>query len=162
MKLLLTILVIVILSFVNAVNVFAQRTDSNRPNTKTMLRSYLNLNSFRHKVFAQNIANVNTPGYKADEVPMPKNMLGLKGINHMHNKKIRLARTSEKHISGINDQNNYYNTQKLQDPDEIKPNGNNVSLQQQVTKMSQNKTDYDTALHAYQGINSLYSIILGK
>ena len=138
------------------------RKDKKPATTNELIHSYLDLASFRHKVLSQNIANLNTPGYKADEVDIPKTINGLADRQKLKRKSISLATTSSKHMVGRNHSNNKFATQKLKDPYEIKPNGNNVSLAQQITKISQNQTGYDTAIKAYSSNNSLISTVLGK
>lgn len=138
------------------------KKDNKAPNTTDLIHSYLDIVSFRHKILSQNIANLNTPGYKADEVAIPKTLNGLVDRQKLIRKSISLVTTSNKHNKGSNQSTNKFVTQKLPDPYEIKPNGNNVSLAQQVTKISQNQIAYDTALKAYSSINSLLSTVLGK
>ena len=133
----------------------------NPSSTQDMLKSYLKLSSFKHKVLAQNLANLNTPGYKADDVEMPTTTEELNN-NSSKNSRFALKRTSEKHLSGTSGRNGGYSAQKLKDPFEIKPNGNNVSMQQQIMKTSQNQTNYDIALQAYKSTNTLINAALGK
>ena len=135
--------------------------ETKKHHTKDLFKSYLELSSFRHKTLAQNVANVNTPGYKADEVEIPDEYNGLVGRGKT-SRKITMARTSSKHISGNKDSNGTFSSHKLKDPYEIKKNGNNVSIGQQMTKISQNKNDYNTALKGYATLNSLYGTVIGK
>lgn len=129
--------------------------------TNDLYKSYLEYSAFRNEVLSQNIANINTPGYKADEVYIPDNFEELAGNNGI-SKKVTLARTSRLHISKHKNTANKLRSQKLKDPDEVKKNGNNVSMRQQMTKLSQNKNDYTTAIKGYATINSLFSSIIGK
>jgi flagellar basal-body rod protein FlgB len=138
------------------------KKDKKAATTNDLIHSYLDIVSFRHKILSQNVANLNTPGYKADEVEIPKTIDGLADRQKLRRKSISLATTSNKHMGGRNQSISKFATQKLKDPFEIKPNGNNVSLAQQVTKISQNQTAYDTALKAYSSSNSLVSTVLGK
>lgn len=135
--------------------------ESKRYRTNDLFKSYLELSAFRHKTLAQNVANVNTPGYKADEVDMPDDFSDLveKG---KASKKISLARTSSKHISGSKGSDKRFSSHKLKDPYEIKKNGNNVSMAQQMSKISQNKNDYNVAVKGYATLNSLYGTVVGK
>lgn len=129
--------------------------------TNDLYKSYLGYSAYRNEILSQNLANVNTPGYKADEVYIPSNFNELAG-NNGASKKINIARTSAMHISKHKNNGSKLRSQKLKDPDEVKKNGNNVSLRQQMTKLSQNKTDYTTAIKGYATINSLFSSIIGK
>jgi len=135
--------------------------ETKKHRTNDLFKSYLELSSFRHKTLAQNVANVNTPGYKADEVGMPEGHDGLVGRGKT-SRKITMARTSSQHISGNKDSNGKFSSQKLKDPYEIKKNGNNVSMGQQMTKIAQNKNDYNVAVKGYATLNSLYGTVIGK
>ncbi|NRB10734.1 MAG: flagellar basal body rod protein FlgB [Rickettsiaceae bacterium] len=129
--------------------------------TKDLLVAYLERSEFRHKVIAQNIANVNTPGYKANEVEMPDNYEDLN--NGAKVRTIRLRRTSAAHIANNNKVGGgKLKAVKLKDPHEVKLNGNNVSLSQQMTKLSQNQQNYNMALKAYTATNNLLSILVEK
>lgn len=130
--------------------------------TNDLLSSHLNLVSFRHKILSENIANLNTPGYKADEVAMPTTLEELEVGSNKGHKKIALKITSQRHMPGHYSSNSKFASHKLKDPLEIKKNGNNVSLAQQVNKVSQNQTAYDTGLKISASTNSLISTILEK
>ncbi len=138
----------------------AEKKES-KSTTNEMLKSYLEVSSFRNKVLSQNVANINTPGYKADEVNMPEKYEDLSSDGGK-NTRIGMKVTSYRHISGTNAPQGKLSSHKLKDPDEIKKNGNNVSMRQQMAKISQNKNDYTAAVKAYATSNSLYSSVLGK
>lgn len=129
--------------------------------TNELLKSALELSSFRHKVLSQNMANLNTPGYKADEVDAPTQYQDLTGKGSV-SRRIRLAKTATSHLDGKQKTGGKFNSHKLKDPYEIKPNGNNVSLPQQMTKISQNQQEYGAALNSYGATNALISTVLGK
>ena len=135
--------------------------DAKNTTTNELMKSYLELTSFRHKILSQNLANVNTPGYKAEEVAAPKEYSDLAGKGKT-TRSVKLARTTSNHIDGGQKSAEKFAAHKLQDPYEIKPNGNNVSLAQQMTKVSQNQQDYNAAVKGYAVMNSLVSAVLGK
>ncbi len=167
MKRLLTLLIIMIAGHAFAES--GQRMALLRPEqkaakqhqTKDLFKSYLEISAYRNKVLSQNLANINTPGYKADEVSMPESLDELSGEGKTtHNVQMKI--TSERHMAGSKSKDGKFTSQKLKDPDEIKKNGNNVSLRQQMTKLSQNKTDYAAAVKGYATTNSLFSSVLSK
>ena len=43
--------------------------------TNDLYKSYLEYSAYRNELLSQNLANVNTPGYKADEVYIPNNFI---------------------------------------------------------------------------------------
>lgn len=132
---------------------------SNKPTTQQLLNSYLELTALRHKILSENVANLNTPNYKANEVEMPKDCNALTEGNRYRN--VTLKITSNKHIQNLRNQSKFV-IDKLKDPYEIKPNGNNVSLPQQMTKLSQNQISYDATLKAHSALNGLIPAVLGK
>ena len=89
--------------------------EAKKHRTNDLFKSYLELSSFRHKTLAQNVANVNTPGYKANEVEMPEDFDDLIGKGRTA-RKISMARTSSKHIGGSKDSSGKFVAQKLKDP----------------------------------------------
>lgn len=135
--------------------------EAKKHRTNDLFKSYLELSSFRHKTLAQNVANVNTPGYKANEVEMPEDFDDLIGKGRT-SRKISMARTSSRHIGGSKDSSGKFVAQKLKDPYEVKKNGNNVSMAQQISKVSSNKKDYEVAVKGYATLNSLYGTVVGK
>lgn len=138
-----------------------QQREARQHQTKDLFKSYLEISAYRNKVLSQNLANINTPGYKADEVSMPESLDQLSGEGKTtHN--VRMKVTSERHMAGSKSKDGKFTSQKLKDPDEIKKNGNNVSLRQQMTKLSQNKNDYAAAVKGYATTNSLFSSVLSK
>lgn len=139
----------------------SDRDAAHKATTNELLKSYLELTAFRHKVLSENLANANTPGYKAQDVANPKEYSDLSGKGRAI-KTIGLIKTADNHIDGKQKSGGKFIAQKLQDPYEIKPNGNNVSLAQQMTKISQNQQDYNSAVKGYAVMNNLISAALGK
>ncbi len=131
--------------------------------TNDLLKKSLKIIAFRHKILSQNIANINTPGYKANEVIVPREYRDLMKNTNNKIRRINLKRTSDKHMTIRNSSSNQeLSTYKIQDPYEINPNGNNVSLEQQMVKISQNQHDYNFALKNFTTINSLITLVLGN
>lgn len=143
--------------------VSAEKEKRNSP-TNQLLKSYLEFSSFRHKILSQNIANINTPGYAAEDVALPKKYedLATRSGAIMHD--IAVTKTNNKHIGSVRKGNKRgkFFAHKIKDPYEVKPNGNNVSLPQQMTKLSQNQHDYNMAVKNYSTTNSLISAVLGR
>ncbi len=141
--------------------VLAGQEQPKKSSINELLHSYLELTSARHQVLSENVANLNTPGYKANEVEMPANINKLAGKQAGIHRSVFLRLTSSKHMIGRKVANSKFRVKQAEDSFEVKPNQNNVSLFQQMSKISQNQSEYNKALTAYQGINSLVPTILG-
>ena len=112
----------------------------------TAKMSYLNQ---RQKVLAQNIANVNTPDYKPnDMVPVDFGAV-LKSITGDKGPTLTTATTDPRHLGGVNE---------IGDPKsriqkktyETKPDGNAVIMEEQMVKSAQNTMDYNLMTTLYE------------
>ncbi len=95
----------------------------------------LSFRAERQKVISGNIANINTPNYKAKDVVFAQE---LEKTNQLE-----LARTNKNHfaINGAGETQKYSIIQKKS---EIEQNdGNNVSMDEEVSEMSKNNTAFE-------------------
>ena len=95
----------------------------------------LSFRAERQKVISGNIANINTPNYKAKDVVFAQE---LEKTNQLE-----LARTNKNHftLNGVGETQKYSIIQKKS---EIEQNdGNNVSMDEEVSEMSKNNTAFE-------------------
>ncbi len=111
--------------------------------------------SARHRVLSQNIANANTPFYKVKDLKVEKNF----PYGHTKFQRFRLVTTSPKHFSGTGYlKNKIIKVKSL----ETKPNGNNVSIEEELPKISQNVNDYNSTLKIYSALNNLITTTINN
>lgn len=106
----------------------------------------------RQEVLAQNIANVNTPHWQAKDVrPFAAALDNATGVT--------LARTDAGHLAGTEDTG----TQSLLTPavGVHAPDGNAVSLDEQLTKVADTATQQQIATTLYAKYLSMFSLALG-
>ncbi len=118
--------------------------------------------SERQRVVAQNIANSETPGFKAREVEAPDfgNLVGdAAGPRRVARPRVQI--TSGMAVLGAN--------QPLagritldKDITETKPDGNNVTLEEQLLKMGQIQADFTALTNLYRKQMSLMKAAVGK
>lgn len=97
----------------------------------------------RHKVLAENIANADTPGYKAQDVqPFAEYYSRVRLEGSMAEAEIPVTRMETESI--------------------VSPNGNNVSLDEQMLKTAETKGQHDMALAVYRKTLDLFRLALGK
>jgi flagellar basal-body rod protein FlgB len=153
---------LVLLSSVYISDVHANVAKENLLDTNLMLKAYLGRSSFKHQVLSENIANLNTPKYKAEDVEMPTKYEDLVSVNK-NSKQIGMRKTNNLHMAGSRKSNDgKFSRIKLKKSIENKPNGNNVSLSQQMLKISDNQQSYNEVLKAYAVTNNLTNVVLGK
>lgn len=106
--------------------------------TERVLERALAAAALRHKVIANNIANVNTPGFKKSEVSFEDKLQQALAGTHLP-----LAVTNSRHLSGASDASlpmpevyTVVNTTMRQD-------GNNVDIDQEMALMAENNIYYN-------------------
>jgi flagellar basal-body rod protein FlgB len=108
--------------------------------TFNIVKTSLKLRAYRHTLLASNIANVDTPGYRRKDIPFEKVMQA-----YLSNKDIPLKATNPKHIrdgrGSIKKLAEAYETNTLGTP-------NNVSLEQEITELTENQVLYEATLQA--------------
>jgi len=100
----------------------------------SILHRLLNATNMRHKVISSNLANVDTPGYKAKDVKFG-NILG---------KSMKLMTTDPKHVGG--GENNDVNAKPVVESDLSWGDRNNVELNVEVAKMTENSLFHNAAI----------------
>jgi len=106
----------------------------------------------RQEVLAQNIANLNTPNWKAKDLkPFAQALAGIAAP--------AMARTDPGHLAGTQDTG----TQSLlvTQASAREPDGNAVSLDEQLTKVADTATSQAIATTLYKKYMSMFSLALG-
>lgn len=112
-----------------------------------MLRSRLGYLSDRQKVIAQNVANADTPRYA------PQDLKPFSFQAHMQASAapVALAVTQPGHIPPSHPSRAAAQAKVVTDKDsEVTLDGNAVSLEDEMMKMGQTRSDYDAAITFYQ------------
>ena len=110
------------------------------------LEDLLSWASKRQQALGANLANMDTPGYRAKDYSFEQELAS-----------IDLASTSSKHIAPQDDQA----SARLYEVDsKAKPNGNNVDLEREMSEITKNGLQYITLLqYLNQKIRTLRSAI---
>lgn len=120
------------------------------------LKSKMHWHQTRQSVLAENVANADTPGYAAREVKdySFKDHLGLQTAG------LETARTTSGHLAGRMSAN----STKVEEEDmfEITPSGNNVVLEEQMMKVTENQMDFQAASTLYSRGLGLIRTALAK
>lgn len=115
----------------------------------------------RQRVIAQNVANADTPGYKAMEVQAPSfaGLVDGSGDGRVAAPTVQLSERmvelgAKPLVAGgiIPDR----------DTSEVKPDGNNVTLEDQLLKMGQIQSDFATLTSLYRKQMGLMKSALGR
>ena len=128
----------------------------------SMLRMRLEWSQSRQKVLAENVANSDTPHYRArDLVPLKFETPGEGNVTPTAVATVALARTEEGHLSGFGGQASAFRSQAKGDY-ETRPTGNSVTLEDEMMKVAANNMDYQAATAVYTRSLKLIKTALGK
>lgn len=107
----------------------------------------------RQKVLSENIANIDTPDYRAKELKKPDfNHLVAQASSHL-----AMASTSGKHLGGtLNLDSGHYTTIKDKSADARKPLGNNIDLEEQMGKVSDAGAEHQLTTTLLKKFHQLY------
>ncbi len=112
----------------------------------------------RHQVLSQNIANADTPKYRAQDLKLFdfKSVLQKSGSPRM-----RIAVTNSMHMTGLGGQGNSAFKQITdRKPYETAPDGNSVVLEEQMVKMNENTINHSTMTRLYQKHMQMFRSVL--
>ncbi len=112
--------------------------------------------SARQTVLAENVANANTPGYRARDVEEPD----FAAIAAGEGAGAAMSVTSPLHISSSGTPTGDFRIKDMPDA-ESTPNGNSVVLEDQMMKVSSTQMDYATVTQLYRKALSMIRIAAG-
>jgi len=113
----------------------------------------------RGRVIANNIANVNTPGYRRVEVAFEEALRSA-----LDRTKLKGARTDEKHLAMGRKDISGVNAEAYHPYDPTLPSGvNNVDIDMEMAKLAETQLAYNYAVRLGQGVfKKLNAAIQGK
>lgn len=129
--------------------------------TMNILERSLDASSLRHKVIANNIANVDTPGFKRSEVLFEEQLK--KALEGTGNQNISGYITNRKHIPIGDIKGAQVSTEvKVQDDTSLRNDGNNVDIDAEMARLAENTLWYQALTQQINGkFSSLRTVING-
>jgi len=122
-----------------------------------MLRSKLNWHQVRQRVLSENVANADTPDFKAREIERFDFERALKATASSG---VTVKLTDAKHIASQAGPDRATPGARAAGSWEVTPSGNAVSLEDQMMKTTQNQMDYQVASTLYTRALGLIRIAL--
>ena len=128
------------------------------------LKTRMQWHQARQRVLAENVANADTPHYRAKDLAEPALPAAVAAAaastgGRMRTPAVGLAVTSQGHMTGGGDAR--FRVAGKGDF-EIRPSGNAVDLEEQMTKSAENQLDYQTVASLYQQSLGLLRTALGR
>lgn len=132
--------------------------DFNDIKIMSMAKSHMRYQTQRQKVLSQNIANIDTPNYKAEDLKP----LDFGKLAEAEAKRLELRATSPKHLGGFNPFGGPYREEELRDTYETSPTENNVVLDEQMANVNATQGQFQFSSSLYRKMNSLFRSALGN
>ncbi|PIP00796.1 putative flagellar basal-body rod protein flgB (proximal rod protein) [uncultured Pleomorphomonas sp.] len=124
------------------------------------LKGKLRFHETRQKVLAENVANAETPGYTARDIKAPD--FFRVAVEGEADAGVSTVLTSPMHIAGPAIGNGTpFRPEKVGGYD-VTPDGNAVSLEDQMMKVTSNQMDFQTVTSLYQRSLGLLKTAVGK
>jgi flagellar basal-body rod protein FlgB len=127
----------------------------------SMIKTRLQWNQERQRVLAENVANSDTPKYRARDLVPPKFEVSTGIMAGTPAQQVSLTQTASGHIAGIGLSNSPFRAD-TKGRYEIRPTGNAVSLEDQMMKVAANQMDFQAASALYSKSLGLIKTALGK
>lgn len=126
----------------------------------SMLRTRLDWAQARQRVLAENVANSDTPKYRAHDIaPLKFEETPLASPGTVS--AVSLTRTADSHLAGVGLSQSPYRSANARDF-EVRPAGNAVNLEEEMMKVAANQMDFQTATALYTRSLNLIKTALGK
>jgi len=127
----------------------------------SMLRTRLQWAQERQRVLAENVANADTPSYRARDLA-PLKFETPAQVAAAPVSSVTLVRTEGGHLPGIGQSNSPFRSSESRGAYETRPTGNAVNIEQEMMKVASNQMDYQAATALYSRSLSLLKTALGK
>ncbi|WP_237152570.1 flagellar basal body rod protein FlgB [Oryzibacter oryziterrae] len=124
------------------------------------IKAKLKYHELRQKVLAENVANAETPGYQGKDIK-PQDFFRV-AVEDSDRSGVMPITTSPLHMPGQMITNTGPNKEQTVDGYEVTPDGNSVSLEDQMMKVTDNQMDYQVATNLYQRSLNLLKTAVGK
>lgn len=125
----------------------------------SMLRTRLQYSQERQRVLSENVANADTPNYRARDLKAPTfpdpTKLAPAAVSG-----VSLARTESGHMAQLGGTSAF--STNRQNSYEVRPTGTAVNLEDEMIKVADNQMDYQAASALYTRSLGLLKVALGK
>lgn len=125
-----------------------------------IMKTKLGYLSARQSVLAQNVANADTPDYKAQDLTAPDFGRMVRDSNPVRN--LQMKTTNPRHITGRSSTGSAYKVTERDKTAELNPNGNNVVIEEEMAKIGENQAEYAKVLNLYAKAVAMFKSAIGN
>ena len=122
------------------------------------LHKGLNTASLRQQVIADNVANINTPGFKKRDVSFEGELS--RALENSHSQ--RLRQTNERHLSGGSSLTSVRARVTTVDATSMRYDGNNVDIDEEMSKLAENSIRFNALAQLMGGHFSTLKTVINE
>ena len=111
-----------------------------------LLKKNLDFQSERNMLISSNISNVNTPGYKAQDIDFRSQLRSAMNVKG----ELSVKSTHGKHFGPSNNALKAVQGEVFKEPDAARSDGNNVDLDKEMAKLAENQIMYNATVQLMQ------------
>lgn len=132
--------------------------DYNDVTIMKMAKAHMSYQSQRQKVLAENVANIDTPRYQAQDLKP----LDFGQMADSETRRLEMRATQTQHMSGVNGMSGPYKEEVLRKTYEMNPTKNTVVLEEQMANVNRTQSEFQLSSTLYRKMNSLFRTALGN
>lgn len=114
--------------------------------------------SERQDMLARNIANIDTPGFQAQDLKE----LDFKRMAAMQSNKLKMRVSSESHSNGFPKIPDTFRDEKSRETYETTPVDNNVVLEEQMAKVAETQLEFQMVTNLYKTTAGMFKTAIGS
>lgn len=133
--------------------------DYSHINLFKLMKAKMAYHSERQAVLSQNIANIDTPGYDAQELKK----VDFEKLAMVEAHRLQMRATSPTHLSGSQGAlNKRFKHEDQRKTYETTPVENNIVVEEQMSKIADNNSQYQMTTNLYRKTVDLFKIAIGN
>ncbi len=122
-----------------------------------MIKEKMSWLTARQEVLAQNVANADTPGYRAKDLKRPD----FRAMMEAENVSLAMRHTSSAHMASTTGEGTPHRTERSGSW-EVVPDGNSVVLEQEMMRVTETAGEYRLAANLYSKSVNLVRMAIGR
>ncbi len=123
-----------------------------------MMKAKMGYHAERQDQLARNVANVDTPGYKAKDLKK----LDFGRMAAAESRRLHVRATNSSHITDTRKDVTNFRSEEVRETYETTPVDNNVVLEEQMMKVAGNQMEYQKVTSLYSKATSLFKTAIGN
>ncbi len=126
------------------------------------MKAKLGYISERQSVLAQNVANADTPNYRAKDIKEPDFKTLIARQQSGASLKMHMRVTDAKHLTGNKNAGAMFTVENRPTTYELNPNGNNVVIEEEMMRIAGNQAEYQKVLGVYKKTVDMFKTAIGR